>query len=441
MKRPYVVSSIMGDSSDRRPGTSSYLARGHAAAAVARRLNASVTAAATDPSSLSAPAPTAGAARSHARPAFDADGRHAERTTTAAISSMTSTGEPSIPVRSTASSGGNQESRQVGTVPIIRDSQLASGCSEARGSIASAATPVAAASANAEATDRASQERLRMLLTLRRHHFIVEMLEELQAQAAEEEELAVALERSLREMDGGNGDGTATQSHAIGASSSSSACDGPSLALLEEILPQLTFSEARGFLVTESSGAHPADNSARCEEVSGSGGASDAGSSAGTSHVKSAKPSTKPAAGRQHAAAGAATIRPGQRAAGKEKASSSAPTAAAVKLKTRAAAALEKASSTTLAGGKGPHPAGSKDPPASGCVEKADGTPRTLKAIHGDDAGDDAALECAVCLAEFVDDEFVRVLPCVHLFHASCIDKWFSRATSCPTCKQPVALG
>jgi len=42
---------------------------------------------------------------------------------------------------------------------------------------------------------------------------------------------------------------------------------------------------------------------------------------------------------------------------------------------------------------------------------------------------------CMVCLANFVDGEEVRKLPCSHVFHAQCIDEWLRRQTDCPICK------
>ncbi|CAM0153120.1 unnamed protein product [Urochloa decumbens] len=52
-----------------------------------------------------------------------------------------------------------------------------------------------------------------------------------------------------------------------------------------------------------------------------------------------------------------------------------------------------------------------------------------------------AAAECAICLAEFVDGDAVRVMPaCGHGFHARCIERWLAggRRSSCPTCRAPL---
>ncbi|KAJ1554027.1 hypothetical protein HK096_005297, partial [Nowakowskiella sp. JEL0078] len=50
---------------------------------------------------------------------------------------------------------------------------------------------------------------------------------------------------------------------------------------------------------------------------------------------------------------------------------------------------------------------------------------------------------CAVCMEDYLDGDMLRELPCKHLFHSTCIDKWLtSRSVQCPLCKQeagPVA--
>lgn len=47
-----------------------------------------------------------------------------------------------------------------------------------------------------------------------------------------------------------------------------------------------------------------------------------------------------------------------------------------------------------------------------------------------------SALECAVCLNEFEDDETLRLLPkCSHVFHPNCIDAWLFSHITCPVCR------
>ncbi|GMI68698.1 Arabidopsis toxicos en levadura 6 [Hibiscus trionum] len=47
-----------------------------------------------------------------------------------------------------------------------------------------------------------------------------------------------------------------------------------------------------------------------------------------------------------------------------------------------------------------------------------------------------AALECAVCLSEFDDDETLRLIPkCCHVFHPDCIDAWLAYHVTCPVCR------
>jgi len=48
---------------------------------------------------------------------------------------------------------------------------------------------------------------------------------------------------------------------------------------------------------------------------------------------------------------------------------------------------------------------------------------------------------CAICMAEFVEGEALRMLPgCNHGFHMGCIDKWLRSHSSCPTCRHCLRL-
>jgi E3 ubiquitin-protein ligase ATL6/9/15/31/42/55 len=50
------------------------------------------------------------------------------------------------------------------------------------------------------------------------------------------------------------------------------------------------------------------------------------------------------------------------------------------------------------------------------------------------------ALECAVCLCEFDDDDTLRLLPrCAHAFHTDCIDAWLASHVTCPVCRAVLA--
>ncbi|XP_009781909.1 RING-H2 finger protein ATL29-like [Nicotiana sylvestris] len=45
-------------------------------------------------------------------------------------------------------------------------------------------------------------------------------------------------------------------------------------------------------------------------------------------------------------------------------------------------------------------------------------------------------IECAICLVEFVDDSFLRLLTsCNHVFHQGCIDHWLELHKTCPVCR------
>ncbi|RDY08908.1 RING-H2 finger protein ATL8, partial [Mucuna pruriens] len=52
-----------------------------------------------------------------------------------------------------------------------------------------------------------------------------------------------------------------------------------------------------------------------------------------------------------------------------------------------------------------------------------------------------ATSECAICLAEFAAGDEIRVLPqCGHGFHVYCIDTWLGSHSSCPSCRQVLAV-
>jgi len=46
---------------------------------------------------------------------------------------------------------------------------------------------------------------------------------------------------------------------------------------------------------------------------------------------------------------------------------------------------------------------------------------------------------CAICLDDFVEGSRIKVLPCKHGFHATCIDPWLNeRSDLCPICKTSI---
>lgn len=45
---------------------------------------------------------------------------------------------------------------------------------------------------------------------------------------------------------------------------------------------------------------------------------------------------------------------------------------------------------------------------------------------------------CMVCLEEYLHEDRLRQLPCLHVFHVHCIDQWLQRSTLCPACKRSV---
>ncbi|XP_064124585.1 E3 ubiquitin-protein ligase RNF149 isoform X11 [Loxodonta africana] len=62
---------------------------------------------------------------------------------------------------------------------------------------------------------------------------------------------------------------------------------------------------------------------------------------------------------------------------------------------------------------------------------------------RGEKGIDVDAENCAVCIENFKAKDVVRILPCKHIFHRTCIDPWLLDHRTCPMCKLDVikALG
>ena len=43
--------------------------------------------------------------------------------------------------------------------------------------------------------------------------------------------------------------------------------------------------------------------------------------------------------------------------------------------------------------------------------------------------------KCAICLERFNSEVEVIILPCIHIFHSSCINDWMEKQKNCPICK------
>ncbi|KAF5749568.1 hypothetical protein HS088_TW04G01538 [Tripterygium wilfordii] len=56
-----------------------------------------------------------------------------------------------------------------------------------------------------------------------------------------------------------------------------------------------------------------------------------------------------------------------------------------------------------------------------------------------DVAGEEDAEQCYICLAEYEEGDKIRVLPCHHEYHMSCVDKWLKEIHGvCPLCRGDV---
>lgn len=46
--------------------------------------------------------------------------------------------------------------------------------------------------------------------------------------------------------------------------------------------------------------------------------------------------------------------------------------------------------------------------------------------------------KCLICLEEFGDGDDVKTLPCLHIYHQKCVERWLHEDNSCPVCKTPI---
>tara|TARA_Y100000389_G_C17394438_1_gene481746 strand:+ start:520 stop:924 length:405 start_codon:yes stop_codon:yes gene_type:complete len=46
--------------------------------------------------------------------------------------------------------------------------------------------------------------------------------------------------------------------------------------------------------------------------------------------------------------------------------------------------------------------------------------------------------ECSICCGEYKCGEYKRELPCSHVFHKKCIDKWLCSHDHCPMCRETI---
>ncbi|XP_035770347.1 RING finger protein 150, partial [Neolamprologus brichardi] len=94
-----------------------------------------------------------------------------------------------------------------------------------------------------------------------------------------------------------------------------------------------------------------------------------------------------------------------------------------------------------------PHPGNGKSPTHErrlGDAAKKAISKLQLRTIRkGDQETEPDFDNCAVCIEGYKANDVVRILPCRHLFHKSCVDPWLLDHRTCPMCKMNIlkALG
>uniref|UniRef100_A0A4W3HX58 RING-type E3 ubiquitin transferase n=1 Tax=Callorhinchus milii TaxID=7868 RepID=A0A4W3HX58_CALMI len=57
---------------------------------------------------------------------------------------------------------------------------------------------------------------------------------------------------------------------------------------------------------------------------------------------------------------------------------------------------------------------------------------RQWESSAGETDGDE---RCTVCLSTLAEGDDVRRLPCMHVFHQTCVDQWLETSSKCPLCR------
>ncbi|KAK6121594.1 hypothetical protein DH2020_044653 [Rehmannia glutinosa] len=67
---------------------------------------------------------------------------------------------------------------------------------------------------------------------------------------------------------------------------------------------------------------------------------------------------------------------------------------------------------------------------------------KSYKKIKNAESDPDDVQQCYICLADYEEGDKLRVLPCKHEYHVSCIDKWLKEVNRvCPLCRHNVCEG
>ena len=66
------------------------------------------------------------------------------------------------------------------------------------------------------------------------------------------------------------------------------------------------------------------------------------------------------------------------------------------------------------------------------------GGAKKKKKAAADEQREGTADKCLICQYEYKEGERLRTLPCIHSYHADCIDPWLLRNRTCPVCQRSI---
>lgn len=46
--------------------------------------------------------------------------------------------------------------------------------------------------------------------------------------------------------------------------------------------------------------------------------------------------------------------------------------------------------------------------------------------------------DCSICKVDYEESDRLKILPCYHVYHQQCIDRWFEQSVHCPICRKDI---
>lgn len=76
---------------------------------------------------------------------------------------------------------------------------------------------------------------------------------------------------------------------------------------------------------------------------------------------------------------------------------------------------------------------------APAAASSSDAASAATAAASSSSADSSSVDQCSICLCDFEDGDSLKTLPCLHRYHAACVDQWLQINEKCPICQTPAS--